>query len=542
MITERVPRPTTRSADILTLEALGFVDSLHERFAAKRDDLLAHRATRYDRVAATGVLDFLPETHDIRQQNWRVAEAPPALMNRRTEITAPATPAKMAINALNSGAKVWLADLEDACTPTWVNLIDSQVSLFDATREQLVFRSAEGKGYAVKDYQSAPIMVIRPRGWHMPEAHLLWGEREAIATLVDFGLHFFHNAKSLDTQGRGPFYYLPKMESHLEARLWADIFAYSEQLLAIEEGTTRATVLIETIPAVFEMEEILYELRNYASGLNAGRWDYLFSIVKYFREAGVDFILPDRVSVSMTQPFMRAYTDLLVKTCHTRGAFAIGGMAAAIPNRLEPEVTAQALEKVRIDKVREASDGFDGSWVAHPDLVSICDAAFTDVLGSRPNQRDQLRSDVSISSRDLLNIAGAGGGVTRSGVESNTYVALAYLGAWLSGSGAAAIRNLMEDVATAEISRSQLWQQIRNKVVTTDTGETIDAEMVEGILVQQADALASDIGVDKWTRHHDAAVRILRELVGQETYPNFLTDGAYRSLPGVPGEPAGVTA
>ncbi len=528
MITPLVPAPFPRSVEILTDDALQFVSDLHERFAARRDELLSARKDRFAQVAKTGTLDFLAETAQIRQAKWQVAPAPAALVDRRAEITGPATPAKMAINALNSGAKVWLADLEDACTPSWVNLMDSQLSLYDEARQQLSFTSPEGKAYAVKDYEASPTIVMRPRGWHMDEAHLKWDGREAISALVDFGLHFFHNAAVLEKRGRGPFYYLPKMESHLEARLWAEVFAFSERHRGITPGTVRATVLIETIPAAFEMEEILYELREYASGLNAGRWDYLFSIIKYFRESGADFVMPDRATVLMTLPFMRAYTELLVKTCHTRGAFAIGGMAAAIPNRHEPEVTAQALEKVRMDKEREAGDGFDGSWVAHPDLVPICDAAFSAVLGDRQNQLHRTRDEVSVTSEDLLGIARAGGVVTRAGIESNAYVALAYISAWLSGSGAAAIRNLMEDVATAEISRSQLWQQIRNAVELDDTKETVTAELVLSVIDVQAQALEGE--------HVAQAVAILKDMVLREDYPDFLTDSAYRFLDGVPAK------
>lgn len=532
MMRERVERPQQRADEILTPQALEFLDGLHAAFADRRDAEMTRRGQRYKSIVSAGTLDFLPETASVRDGAWSVAAAPAALQDRRVEITGPATPTKMAINAVNSGAKVWLADLEDACTPSWANLIDSQVSLFDLTREQLAYTSPEGKEYVVGDYESAPTVVMRPRGWHLPEAHLEWNGREAIGALVDFGLHFFHNAALLAKQGRGPFYYLPKMESHHEARLWAEIFAYSEEALGITPGTVRATVLIETITAAFEMEEILYELRDYASGLNAGRWDYLFSIIKNFREVGGSFVLPDRASVTMTQPFMRAYTNLLVATCHKRGAFAIGGMAAAIPNRREPEVTAQAFEKVTGDKTREAGDGFDGSWVAHPDLVPLCRDAFTKVLGTNPNQIGNLRDDVSVAGGDLLDVASAEGSVSRAGLESNAYVGLAYITAWLSGSGAAAIRNLMEDVATAEISRSQLWQQIRNAVVLSDTGETVTAALVTGIIREQSAQLASDLGATgpEFAR----AEEILIRLASDDHYADFLTDDAYRYLAGVP--------
>lgn len=531
---ERVERPFPRADEVLSQPALEFVESLHEKFAATRDSLVAARAHKYEQVLSLGTLDFLSETAPIRAGEWRVAPAPPALIDRRAEITGPATPAKMAINALNSGAKVWLADLEDACTPTWRNLLDSQVSLRDATRESLEFVSPEGKNYAVKDYANAPVVVMRPRGWHMPEAHLEWRGESAIGALVDFGLHIFHNGALLEEKGRGPFYYLPKMESHREARLWAEVFSFAEESLGIAHGTIRATVLIETITAAFEMEEILYELREYASGLNAGRWDYLFSIIKYFREAGSDFVLPDRAAVTMTQPFMRAYTELLVSTCHRRGAFAIGGMAAAIPNRREPDVTQQALEKVRLDKEREAADGFDGSWVAHPDLVEICATAFAEVLGDNPNQVFRQREEVSVGPRDLLAVATADGSVTRAGVESNVYVGLAYLTAWLGGSGAAAIRNLMEDVATAEISRSQLWQQIRQRVVTSDTGETVTVDLVEKIIDEQAAVLEAEVGPEHYGLYGPTARELLMNLVTSESYDNFLTDSAYEKLSGVP--------
>src|SRR5918995_1837779 len=386
--------PVDRAEEILTGDALAFVETLHRRFAARRDDLLAARATRREQVASAGTMDFLPGTAEVRAGEWTGAPPPPALQDRRVEMTGPATPAKMAINAFNSGAKVWLADLEDASCPTWPNIIDAILNIRDGARGTLSF-SADGKDYRLRTDTQLAVVVTRPRGWHLPEAHVLIDGRPGVGALVDFGLHFFHLAQLLIDNGHGPYYYLPKMESHLEARLWNDIFTFAEAELGIPYGTIRATVLIETIPAAFEMEEILYELRDHASGLNAGRWDYLFSIIKYFRDAGASFVLPDRATVAMTAPFMRAYTELLVKTCHHRGAFAMGGMAAVIPNRREPEVTAQAFEKVRADKTREANDGFDGSWVAHPDLVPIAREVFDSVLGERPNQLQKLREDVT---------------------------------------------------------------------------------------------------------------------------------------------------
>src|ERR687898_3665930 len=395
--------PVDRAEEILTGDALAFVETLHRRFAARRDDLLAARANRREQVASAGTMDFLPGTAEVRTGEWTVAPAPPALQDRRVEMTGPATPAKMAINAFNSGAKVWLADLEDASCPTWPNIIDAILNLRDGARGTLAF-SADGKDYRLRTDAPLAVVVTRPRGWHLPEAHVLIDGKRGVGALVDFGLHFFHLAQLLIENGHGPYYYLPKMESHLEARLWNEIFTFAQAELGIPHGTIRATVLIETIPAAFEMDEILYELRDHASGLNAGRWDYLFSIIKNFRGRGARFVLPDRSEVTMTVPFMRAYTELLVKTCHRRGAFAIGGMSAFIPNRRNPEVTVRAFEKVAADKKREAGDGFDGTWVAHPDLIPTALAEFDAVLGDRPNQVDRQRDDVEVAASELLDV------------------------------------------------------------------------------------------------------------------------------------------
>ena len=523
-------RPADGAEQILTEEALAFVEELHRRFAGTRDDLLAARGRRRADVAATGKLDFLPETAEVRSGDWKVAEAPAALQDRRVEMTGPASPAKMAINALNSGARVWLADLEDAATPTWHNAIDSQVNLYRAARGDLSFTSADGKEYALRTDAPLAVVVMRPRGWHLPEKHISVDGREGIGALVDFGLHFFHNAARLLENGQGPYYYLPKMESHLEARLWNDIFTFSEEYVGVPHGSVRATVLIETIPAAFEMEEILYELRDHASGLNAGRWDYLFSIIKYFRDAGKDFLLPDRADVTMTAPFMRAYTELLVKTCHRRGAFAMGGMAAFIPNRREPEVTAAAIEKVKADKTREATDGFDGSWVAHPDLVPTCMEVFDGVLGEKPNQVDRLREDVSVTARDLLDVTTAEGSITEAGLRSNLYVAVAYTAVWLSGNGAVAIHNLMEDAATAEISRSQVWQQVRNAVVLEDTGETVTEDLVRRLLAEETERLRGEVSEEMFTRYYEPASRLIGAISLSEDYPDFLTLPAYELI------------
>ncbi|GAC1488473.1 MAG: malate synthase A [Pseudarthrobacter sp.] len=531
-ITVTDPRPIDRAEEILTPQALEFIEELHQRFAGTRNELLAARQVKRQQVAETGKLDFLPETKDVRDGDWRVAEAPAALQDRRVERTGPASPAKMAINALNSGAQVWLADLEDASTPTWSNVIDAILNLRDAAQGTLSFTSDEGKEYSLRTDAPLAVVVMRPRGWHLPEKHVLIDGEPAVGALVDFGLHFFHVAKQLILNGQGPYYYLPKMESHLEARLWNEVFVFAQDFLGIPQGTVRATVLIETIPAAFEMDEILYELRDHASGLNAGRWDYLFSIIKYFRDAGEQFVLPDRASVAMTAPFMRAYTELLVKTCHRRGAFAMGGMAAVIPNRRQPEVTEAAFEKVRADKTREANDGFDGSWVAHPDLVSTCREVFDGVLGDprkgeRPNQLDKQRPEVSVTAGQLLDIASADGQITEGGLRLNLYVAVAYTAVWLSGNGAVAIHNLMEDAATAEISRSQVWQQIRNKSVLADTGNTVTRELVERILGEETDRLRTEFGDEAFRRYYQPASELIADICLSEDYTDFLTTPAY---------------
>ncbi len=496
-----------RGEQILTPDALEFVAGLHRAFAATRDDLIARRSQRRP-------LAFLDETRHVREADWQVAEAPEPLRDRRVEITGP-TERKMTINALNSGAKVWLADLEDANTPHWRNVISGQVNLYDAARGTIDYQSPEGKYYSLTE-GDRPTIVVRPRGWHLPERHIEIDGRPAVGALVDFGLHFFHNA----SLGR-PYYYLPKMESHLEARLWNDVFTAAQAELGVPHGTIRATVLIETIPAAFEMEEILYELRDHASGLNAGRWDYLFSIIKYFRDKGADYVLPDRNSVTMTAPFMRAYTELLVRTCHKRGAFAMGGMAAFIPNRRDPEVTRQALAKVRDDKRREAGDGFDGSWVAHPDLVPECRMIFDDKLGTEPNQLSVLREDVHVTAEQLLDLKSAGGHATRAGVASAVDVGVRYLLSWLGGNGAAAIHNLMEDAATAEISRSQLWQWVHNGVVLDD-GTTVTKELVREVLADTRDKLNGE--------HLALAVELFEQVALADDFVDFLTLPAYERI------------
>lgn len=517
-----------RSADILTDEALAFVAELQQRFGHRRDELLARRSERRAEAARTGQLDFLPETERVRSAEWVVAAAPADLVDRRVEITGPPEP-KMAINALNSGAKVWLADLEDANTPHWSNVIGGQVTLFDAIRRRLEFTPPEGKHYRLVQDRPLAVIVARPRGWHFDERYLFVDGAPTVGALVDFGLYFFHNAQELINRGSGPYFYLPKLESHLEARLWNDVFSFAEERLGIEHGTVRATVLIETIPAAFEMDEILYELKDYASGLNAGRWDYLFSVIKYFRDAGANFVLPDRAAVTMTAPMMRAYTELLVSTCHRRGAFAMGGMAAFIPSRRDPEVNRVAIAKVTEDKEREARDGFDGSWVAHPDLVPVCREVFDRVLGDRPNQLDRLRDDVE---RDnyaarLLDVASVPGRVTEDGLRNNVDVALRYLEAWLGGNGAVGIHNLMEDAATAEISRSQVWQWVHNQTVL-DTGQPVTGDLVRSIAAQQLAEIAAEVGESAYqTGHFELARRVFEQVALDDDFADFLTLPAY---------------
>jgi malate synthase len=518
--------PIAGQDEILTPEAVAFVADLVRRFGPRRRELLQRRAVRRGELSAAGGPDFLAETRTIREDDqWMVAHAPVDLLDRRVEITGP-TEAKMAINALNSGAKVWLADLEDANTPHWRNVIEGQLNLRAAARSTLAHVSEQGKEYRMRTDGPVAVTLVRPRGWHLDERHLLVDGEAAPGALVDFGLHFWHNAAELLARGSGPYYYLPKMESHLEARLWEDVFSFAEERVdAVPAGSIRATVLIETLPAAFEMEEILYELRRHISGLNAGRWDYLFSSIKTLRDAGPQFVLPDRASVSMTAPFMRAYTELLVSTCHRRGAFAMGGMAAFIPSRRDAEVNARALEQVRADKEREAGDGFDGSWVAHPDLVPICDEVFSAALGDRSNQLDRQRPDVKVTREQLLAFADTPGARTEAGLRTNVSVALQYLAAWLGGSGAVAINSLMEDAATAEISRSQIWQWVHYGV-ELDTGAVASAELVEQVLDEELTALSEGASAER-----KAQLELARTLFAQVAlapeFADFLTVPAY---------------
>ncbi|MEU2116063.1 malate synthase A [Streptomyces sp. NPDC016459] len=525
--------PLPRQEEVLTEAALAFVAELHRRFTPRRDELLARRAERRAEIARTSTLDFLPETAAVRaDESWKVAPAPAALNDRRVEITGP-TDRKMTINALNSGARVWLADFEDASAPTWENVVLGQLNLIDAYTRKIDFTDARsGKSYALGPADQLATVVMRPRGWHLEERHLTFDGRPVPGALVDFGLYFFHNAQRLIDLGKGPYFYLPKTESHLEARLWNEIFVFAQDYVGIPQGTVRATVLIETITAAYEMEEILYELRDHAAGLNAGRWDYLFSIVKNFRDGGAKFVLPDRNAVTMTAPFMRAYTELLVRTCHKRGAHAIGGMAAFIPSRKDAEVNKVAFEKVKADKDREAGDGFDGSWVAHPDLVPIAMASFDAVLGERPNQKDRLREDVSVAAGDLIAIDSLDAKPTYDGLVSAVQVGIRYIEAWLRGLGAVAIFNLMEDAATAEISRSQIWQWI-NAGVVFENGETATPELARKVAAEELAAIRAEIGEEafaagRWQQAHDLLLHVSLDA----DYADFLTLPAYEQLVG----------
>ena len=513
-----------RYEEILSPKALELIAKLHRELNGRRLELLDAREDKVKKVAAGEDLDFLPETKNIREDDsWKVAPLAPGLEDRRVEMTGP-TDRKMTINALNSGARAWLADQEDANTPMWENVVEGPMNLMDALDGTIDFTSPEGKEYKLVEADKQPTIIVRPRGWHLPEKHILVDGEETSGSLVDFALYFVACAQKQIDRGKGPYFYCPKMESHLEARLWNDAFVIGQDFLGIPQGTIRATCLIETYPAVFEMEEILYELRDHSSGLNAGRWDYLFSVIKTYRTRGADFIVPDRNTVTMTVPFMRAYTELLVKTCHKRGASAMGGMAAFIPSKDE-EVNKAAYEKVTADKTREAEDGFDGSWVAHPGMVDTCFEVFEKVLGGKPNQIDRQRDDVNVTAAQLLDVKSTPGEVTEAGLRANIDVALQYLATWLKGRGAVGIHNLMEDAATAEISRSQIWQQIKNEVTTADTNKLITKDLVNELV----DQVIADLPGDP-SDYEDAKATFLEVAVADD-YANFLTLPAYDRMP-----------
>lgn len=517
-----------RQREVLSEAALNFLGHLHTKQNPRRLELLAARQDARAKVAAGEQLAFEASTRSIREDDsWRVAPLAPGLKDRRVEITGPVD-RKMTINALNSGAKCWLADFEDASSPYWTNMINGQVNLFDAIRHNIDFTSEQGKSYRLKKPALAqmPTIIVRPRGLHLDESHIEVDGEPLSGSLMDFGLYFFHNAEKLVELGRGPYYYLPKLEHHLEARWWNCVFNKAQDYLGIPQGTVRATVLIETITAAFQMEEILYQLRNHAAGLNAGRWDYIFSIIKTYRDSGTDYVLPDRADVSMTQPMMRAYTDLLVRTCHKRGASAIGGMSAFIPESAHPERTKEALAKVREDKTREANDGFDGSWVAHPGLVPTCMGVFDELLLDAPHQiRTNKREDVVPSADALVNVPATVGAITETGLETNIEVGIRYMDAWLNGSGAAAINGLMEDAATAEISRSQIWQWIHtgSAALRADgSSKTITAQWVAEKIEEVFGALQRYDG-DRL----DHAKELFAETALSENFEDFLTLPAY---------------
>lgn len=507
---------------VLTAPALQFLKALHEKFNPRRQELLQNRAKRQLALDNGGTLDFLGETSSIRAGQWQVTTTPKDLQDRRVEITGP-TDAKMLINALNSGAKVFMADLEDSLSPTWDNLIQGQINLQDAVRQTLSFKAEDGRAYHLKASHELATLLVRPRGWHLQEKNLTLKGEALSASLFDFGLYFFHNAQERIKRGTAPYFYLPKMESHLEARLWNDVFNFSQDYLKIPRGTIRATCLIETILASFEMEEFLYELRDHSAGLNAGRWDYIFSMIKRFSNHP-DKVLPDRSQVTMAVPFMRAYSELLVKTCHKRGAHAIGGMAAFIPSRKDQEVNDQAIRKVTEDKTREASIGFDGTWVAHPDLVPIAKKVFDAALLDTPNQKHKQLDDISVDASRLLDVTIPGSSITEEGVRLNIRVAIQYIGCWLNGLGAVALYNLMEDAATAEISRAQLWQWIHNGSKLKD-GQTVTRELYEKLREQELEALG---GLDKGRNRE--AVALLDEMVLSKKFAEFLTVPAYELL------------
>jgi malate synthase len=512
--------------EILTPDALDFVAELQRRFGPTREELLDARAERRARLAQGGTPDFLEETRDVREGEWQVAPAPADLQQRWVEITGP-TERKMTINALNSGADGFMADFEDANAPTWRNMVEGHINLRDAIDGTITYDGSDGRHYELG--ANPATLLIRPRGWHLPERHLLVDGEPIAGALMDFGVYFFHCAPRLLAKGSGPYFYLPKLESHREARLWNDVFSFAQDALGIPRGTIKATVLIETLPAAFEMDEILYELCEHSAGLNAGRWDYIFSAIKCFPERR-DYVLPDRSEVKMTVPFMRAYTELLVATCHRRGAHAMGGMAALIPSRRDEEANERALAGVRADKEREVAQGYDGSWVAHPDLVPVVQEVFERWLEGRPNQLERRRDDVDVGAAELLDLASTPGSITEQGLRTNVSVGFQYISFWLGGRGAAAINNLMEDAATAEISRTQIWQWVHHGV-ELEQGPTVTAELVREVIDQETAKIREQVGEDTWRAGRPLETREIFELVAlSPELIEFLTLPAYEYL------------
>ena len=523
---------TSEFSAILTPQALAFVAKLARKFETRRRELMAARARRQAEFDAGKLPEFLPETRSIRESEWTVAPAPRDLQDRRVEITGP-TDRKMVINALNSGANVFMADFEDSNTPTWENMIEGQINLRDAVKRAIDFLSPEGRRYQLNSKTAT--LLIRPRGWHLMENHVRVDGAPVSGAIFDFGLYFFHNAKALLANNTGPYFYLPKMESHLEARLWNEIFVTAQRELGIPQGTIKATVLIETVLAAFEMDEILHELREHCVGLNIGRWDYLFSCIKKFR-SNRNFCLADRARVTMTAPFMRAYALLLIQTCHRRNAFAMGGMAAQIPIKNDPAANEAALEKVRADKIREATDGCDGTWVAHPGLVGIAKAVFDQHM-PRPNQVHRKRDDVKVSAGDLLDFQPETP-ITEAGLRNSISVGIQYIGAWLAGNGCVPVNNLMEDAATAEISRSQIWQWIRSPKGVLEDGRKVTGDIIRKLLPEELAKARALLGEETWkSGRYQEAAGLFEAITTSDDYVEFLTLPGYQWLTRNPREP-----
>ncbi len=515
---------TPEFAEILTPEAMNFVATLVRAFTDRREELLRRRAQRQTEINAGKLPDFLPETEHIRNSEWTIAPEPADLQDRRVEITGPVE-RKMIINALNSGAKVFMADFEDAFSPTWEGTIEGQINVRDAVNHTITYNSPEGKQYALNE--EIATLLVRPRGWHLTEKHVLIDGKPISGGIFDFGLYFFHNAKTLIEKGTGPYFYLPKLESHLEARLWNDVFVLAQRELGIPQGTIKATVLIETILATFEMDEILYELREHSAGLNCGRWDYIFSVIKKFRNIP-DFILPDRAQVTMTTHFMRSYSLLTIKTCHRRNAHAIGGMAAQIPIKNDAKANEEALARVRADKRREVTDGHDGTWVAHPGLVAIAMEEF-DAVMKGPNQIDRKREDVHSTAADLLKVPN--GTITEAGLRNNISVSIQYLESWLRGNGCVPINNLMEDAATTEIARSQIWQWIHHPKGILDDGRKVTVDLFHELAKDELEKIRSAVGEQEFTRRQfQIASEILDTIITDDQFTEFLTLPAYKYL------------
>jgi malate synthase len=512
--------------EILSPNALEFVSELHAEFEQRRQELLRARVERRVRLAEGEMLDFLPQTEDVRSGDWTVAPVPEALQQRWVEITGP-TDRKLVINALNSGADGFMADFEDANAPTWHNMIQGQINLRDAIMGTITYEGSDGRRYELVDDPAT--LLVRPRGWHLDERHVRIDGQPVSGGLLDFGLYYFNSGPPLIASGLAPFFYLPKMESHLEARLWNEVFNYAEDRVGMDRGTIKATVLIETLPAAIEMDEILYELRDHSAGLNAGRWDYIFSSIKCFPDRR-EMVLPDRGDVTMTVPFMRAYADLLAATCHRRGAHAMGGMAALIPSRRDEEANEKALAGVRADKEREVGQGYDGTWVAHPDLVPVAREVFASGLNGAPNQLSVQRPDVSVSAADLLALDATPGKITEAGLRTDVNVGFQYLSFWLGGRGAAAINSLMEDAATAEISRSQIWQWVHHGCELED-GRVVTADLVRQILNEETAKIRDEVGDETWQAGRPEETRAIFERVAlSEALVEFLTLEAYDHL------------